>query len=205
MKYIYLFIILFFSVTFAVSATEPTKHSFTQMEVNHVKVATPGLFSGRNKFIIHLGKLKDNEFCYPLSQGKVISGYGTRRGHSGHDIKTRANDTIRSVFAGVVRMSKRYGAYGNIIVVRHDNGLESVYSHNSVNLVKSGDAVNAGQAIALTGRTGRATTDHLHFEFRINGQHFNPNLVLDIKNHSLRRHDIECKKEGSKVVVKSLN
>lgn len=94
--------------------------------------------------------------------GKVISGYGTRGGHSGDDIKTCARDTIRAAFDGVVRMAKPYGAYGNVIVIRHPNGLETVYSHNVKNLVKSGDVVKAGMAIGLTGRTGRATTEHLH-------------------------------------------
>lgn len=59
-------------------------------------------------------------------------------------------------------MAKTYAAYGNVVVVRHDNGLESIYSHNSRNLVKSGDIVKAGDAVGLTGRTGRATTEHLH-------------------------------------------
>ena len=78
-------------------------------------------------------------------------------------------------------MAKPYAAYGNVVVVRHTNGLESVYSHNSRNLVKSGDVVKAGTPLALTGRTGRATTEHLHLEFRIDGQHFNPSLVLEKK------------------------
>ena len=78
-------------------------------------------------------------------------------------------------------MSKPYYAYGNLVVIRHANGLETIYSHNCKNLVRSGDVVKAGQPIGLTGRTGRATTEHVHFETRINGQHFNPNLIFDLK------------------------
>lgn len=148
------------------------------MEVNHIRVNTPGLFNERKSFSIHLDSIKENEYCFPLPGGKVISAYGARRGHSGTDIKTKANDTIRCAFDGIVRMAKTYAAYGNVVVVRHDNGLESIYSHNSRNLVKSGDIVKAGDAVGLTGRTGRATTEHLHLEFRIDGQHFNPNLIL---------------------------
>jgi len=92
-----------------------------------------------------------------------------------------------SAFDGIVRLAKPYYAYGNVIVVRHYNGLETVYSHNSKNLVKPGDYVKAGQPIALTGRTGRATTEHLHFEVRVNGQHFNPNLVFDLQERKLNR------------------
>lgn len=94
---------------------------------------------------------------------KVISAYGTRGGHSGADIKTCAKDTIRAAFDGVVRMSKPYYAYGNLVVVRHANGLETIYSHNFKNLVQSGDTVKAGQPIGLTGRTGRATTEACAF------------------------------------------
>ena len=135
--------------------------------------------------------------------GKVISPYGRGGGrHSGIDIKTCAKDTIRSAFDGIVRMSKPYSAYGNVIVVRHSSGLETIYSHNFKNLVQSGDVVKAGQPIALTGRTGRASTEHLHFETRINGQHFNPNLIFDFKERTLRKECIHCTKNGKGVIVK---
>ena len=163
------------------------KSSFSAREMADVRVATPGLF----------------EYAFPLPGGKVISAYGTRGGHSGTDIKTCAKDTIRAAFDGVVRMSKPYYAYGNIVVIRHANGLETLYSHNFKNLVKAGDVVKAGQAIGLTGRTGRATTEHVHFETRINGQHFNPNLIFDLKERTLRKECIKCTKNGSKIVVKT--
>ena len=165
---------------------QAVKTSFTGMEREHLRVRTPGLFEGGKGFSLRLDSLPEDAFCYPLPGGKVISRYGSRGGsHSGHDIKTRANDTIRSVFDGVVRLSKPYAAYGNLIVIRHANGLESVYSHQSKNLVKSGDTVRAGQPIGLTGRSGRATTEHLHFEFRIDGQHVNPDLILDTQHRRL--------------------
>lgn len=189
-------------ICIAARAEGPVKNHFTAMEINHVRVKTPGLFDGRKSFSIHLDSLQESEYCFPLPKGKVISAYGTRRGHSGTDIKTTANDTIRCAFDGVVRMAKPYAAYGNVIVVRHATGLESIYSHNSKNLVKSGDAVKAGDAIALTGRTGRATTEHLHLEFRVNGQHFNPNLIFDMKNRTLRKTEVVCTKAGNGVIVK---
>lgn len=192
--------LLFLSVT--AWAGGPAKNNFTSMEINHVRVKTPGLFEERKSFSIHLDSLKENEYCFPLSGGKVISPYGARRGHSGADIKTKANDTIRCAFDGVVRMAKPYAAYGNVVVVRHASGLESIYSHNSRNLVKSGDEVKAGEAIALTGRTGRATTEHLHLEFRVNGQHFNPDLIFDMKDRTLRKTEIVCTKAGNGVIIK---
>lgn len=195
------FIFLLF-ISVAAWAGGPAKNNFSVMEINHVRVKTPGLFEGRRSFSIHLDSLKENEYCFPLPGGKVISPYGTRRGHSGTDIKTKANDTIRCAFDGVVRMAKPYAAYGNVVVVRHASGLESIYSHNSRNLVKSGDEVKAGEAIALTGRTGRATTEHLHLEFRVNGQHFNPDLIFDMKDRTLRKTEIVCTKVGNGVIIK---
>ena len=179
------------------------KSSFSAREMADVRVATPGLFAKSNHIYLHLDSLKDHEYALPLPGGKVISAYGTRGGHSGTDIKTCAKDTIRAAFDGVVRMSKPYYAYGNIVVIRHANGLETLYSHNFKNLVKAGDVVKAGQAIGLTGRTGRATTEHVHFETRINGQHFNPNLIFDLKERTLRKECIKCTKNGSKIVVKT--
>ncbi|EIY51917.1 hypothetical protein HMPREF1068_01464 [Bacteroides nordii CL02T12C05] len=154
--------------------------------------------------MLHLDTLTENEYAFPLPGAKVISPYGTRRGHSGADLKTCAGDTIRAAFSGVVRMSKPYAAYGNVVVIRHSNGLETIYSHNVKNLVQSGDWVLAGQPVALTGRTGRATTEHLHFETRINGQHFNPDLIFNLKEGTLRKECVQCVKKGNGVTVKAI-
>lgn len=178
------------------------KPSFSSMEVNHIRVNTPGLFAKSSRIYLHLDSLQAHEYAFPLPGAKVISAYGSRGGHSGADIKTCAKDTIRCAFDGVVRMSKSYSAYGNVVVVRHANGLETIYSHNLKNFVKSGDVLKAGQPIGLTGRTGRATTEHLHFETRINGQHFNPNIIFNLKDGTLRKACIKCIKNGKGIVVK---
>lgn len=182
-----------------IQADEPVKTEFTHMERSHIRVHTPGLFSKGNSVEIHLECLADSQFCFPLPGGKVISAYGSRGGHSGADIKTKANDSILCVFDGVVRMAKSYGGYGKVIVVRHFNGLETVYSHNSKNFVASGDSVKAGQVIALTGRTGRATTEHLHFELRANGQHFNPGLLFNMSTRVPLKRTLVCTKTGKHV------
>lgn len=194
-----IFLLLF--TGFSLFAGAQDKPYFSDMEVNHVHVATPGLFSERNFVLLNLDSLAKN-YSFPLPGGKVISGYGTRGGHSGDDIKTCAKDTIRAVFDGVVRMSKMYGGYGNVIVIRHPSGLETVYSHNFKNFVKSGDKVRAGEPIALTGRTGRATTEHIHFETRINGQHFNPSFLFDMKTRTLRTDYVQFINKGNRLIVK---
>lgn len=196
-----IFLLLFVGCSLFAGAQD--KPYFSDMEVNHVRVATPGLFSKRNFVLLNLDSLARN-YSFPLPGGKVISGYGTRGGHSGDDIKTHAKDTIRTVFDGVVRMAKMYGGYGNVIVIRHPNGLETVYSHNFKNFVKSGDEVKAGEPIALTGRTGRATTEHIHFETRINGQHFSPGLLFDMKTQTLRTDYLQCVNKGNGILVKAI-
>jgi metalloendopeptidase len=182
----------------------PEKPHFSSMEINHIRVATPGLFTKDKNLLLHLDTLPEDEYAFPLPGAKVISPYGTRRGHSGADLKTCAGDTIRAAFSGVVRMSKPYAAYGNVVVIRHLNGLETIYSHNVKNLVQSGDRVLAGQPVALTGRTGRATTEHLHFETRINGQHFNPDLIFNLKEGTLRKECVQCAKKGNGILVKAI-
>ena len=141
-------------------------------------------------------------WCYPLPGAKVISPYGARggRSHSGTDLKTKPNDNILAAFDGEVVFSGNYYGYGNLIRIKHDNGLETYYSHNSKNLVKQGDHVKAGDVIALTGRTGRATTEHLHFETRINGQSVNSARFFDHTTHQLRTDAFS--KDGS--VIKSV-
>lgn len=181
-------------------SVEPDKAAiFSHMERNHIRVKTPELFAGGNKFEIHLEDLPDSSFVFPLPGAKVISAYGSRGGHTGDDIKTKPNDTIRCVMDGIVRMAKSYGGYGNVVVVRHYNGIETVYSHNSSNLVEAGDTVRAGQPVGLTGRTGRATTEHLHFEVRIDGQHVNPRILFDMKNRKPLKRTLICTKTGSYV------
>ena len=117
--------------------------------------------------------------------GEVTSNFGWRRRrmHNGIDLKVYTGDTIYASFSGKVRVRKfeRRG-YGYYLVVRHNNGLETVYGHLSKFLVKQDDVVKAGQPIALGGNTGRSTGSHLHFETRLMGLVINPNEIIDFRN-----------------------
>ena len=137
-----------------------------------------------------------HNWSYPLPGAKVISPYGGRRHHSGTDLKTKANDTIVAAFDGDVVFSGSYYGYGNLVRIKHANGLETYYSHNSKNLVKQGDVVKAGQPVGLTGRTGRATTEHLHFETRVKGKAVNSNKYFDHTNHTIRLKAFKKTKDG---------
>ena len=119
--------------------------------------------------------------------GQITSNYGYRsrfgRMHYGTDLKLQVGDTVRAAFSGKVRLTKYEGrGYGYYVVVRHDNGLETVYGHLSRFLVKPNQYVKAGEPIALGGNTGRSTGAHLHFETRYLGIPINPAAIIDFEN-----------------------
>lgn len=154
-------------------------------------------FENSREYTINLSDYNPGEWSYPLLGSHVISPYGGGRHHSGVDIKTRPNDHILAAFDGVVTKSAPFSGYGNCVIIKHANGLETLYSHNSKNLVRVGDKVKAGQPIALTGRTGRATTEHCHFECRINGRPFDPSIIFDHLNKSLRMNMVTFTKSNN--------
>ena len=136
-----------------------------------------------DSFVINL-----RHFCMPTTSRTVTSNFGRRWGrmHKGIDVKVYIGDTIRAAFNGKVRIV-RYdaGGYGNFVVIRHHNGLETIYGHMSKNLVEENQIVKAGDAIGLGGNTGRSTGSHLHFETRLCGVALNPALMFDFKNQDV--------------------
>jgi len=132
-------------------------------------------------------------FVLPIDhQIKVTSQFGTRnrRMHNGIDLKLQIGDTVRTAFSGKVRLKgyERRG-YGYYLVLRHANGLETVYGHLSSFLVSENDIVQAGQPIGLGGNTGRSTGSHLHFETRFLGQALNPSHIIDFQNGGVPHND----------------
>ncbi|OAV71060.1 Murein hydrolase activator NlpD precursor [Bacteroidales bacterium Barb6] len=127
-----------------------------------------------------------SSFVLPLTGTfKVTSKYGRRgrRMHSGTDLSIPTGDTVRAAFDGRVRIRdfERRG-YGNYLVIRHPNGLETVYGHLSKLMVNEDDIVRAGDPIALSGNTGRSTGSHLHFETRFLGLALDPQALFDFEN-----------------------
>ena len=123
-------------------------------------------------------------FCMPTPSRNVTSRFGYRatfkRVHKGLDIKVCTGDTIVAAFDGKVRVV-RYdaGGYGNYVVIRHNNGLETIYGHLSKQLVEGDQIVKAGEPIGLGGNTGRSFGSHLHFETRLAGEAINPELLFN--------------------------
>lgn len=129
-------------------------------------------------------------FCMPTENTKVndIFGYRPRRRrmHYGLDIKVERGDTIRSAFDGKVRyVSYQRRGYGHYVVIRHPNGLETLYAHLTKSLVAENEVVKAGDPIGLGGDTGRSTGTHLHFETRLLGKALNPALMFDFPNQDV--------------------
>ncbi|EPH16859.1 M23 family metallopeptidase [Hoylesella oralis] len=129
-------------------------------------------------------KINLRHFCMPTPSRVITSNFGHRWGrqHKGLDIKVYIGDSIRAAFSGKVRIV-RYegGGYGKYIVIRHPNGLETIYGHLSKQLVEENQEVRAGEVIGLGGNTGRSTGSHLHFETRLCGVALNPALMFDFR------------------------
>ena len=136
-----------------------------------------------------------NDFCFPVKRSKT-SNYGWRweRGHHGVDIGLKIGEPVHCAFSGVVRLARRMGGYGNCIVVRHPNGLETLYGHLSKINVKPNQHVSAGEVIGLGGNTGRSTGPHLHFECRFLYQTFDPEWILDFSTFGLRTRKLHLDK-----------
>lgn len=144
---------------------------------------------------------EDNCFVLPY-RGGLTSLFGWRkyRPHYGTDIDLETGDSIVACFDGMVRVAKYYRGYGNCVIIRHKNGLETVYGHMSKLLVESGQLVNAGTLIGLGGNTGHSFGSHLHFEIRYLGQALDTQDFIDyekgeLKSNSfvLRKSDVENK------------
>ena len=142
-----------------------------------------------NPYKIPIDSLPDSvlidlsQFKVPVT-GQITSKFGARRYryHYGTDIRVKTGDSIVSSFSGKVRITDydRHG-YGHYVVVRHDNGLETVYAHLSKVLVENDQLVQAGELVGLAGSTGRSTGPHLHYEIRFLGNAMNPEKIIDFE------------------------
>jgi len=134
----------------------------------------------------------------PLNKMTITSPFGLRRWkwHNGDDLRLSVGDSVKAAFDGIVRVAHydRYG-YGHYVLVRHYNGLETLYGHLSKRLVKIGDVIKAGDLVGLGGSTGRSTGPHLHFEIRYEGTPIKPIAVFDFDNMSLVHEELTISPE----------
>lgn len=125
--------------------------------------------------------------------GIVTSRYGYRKGryHNGIDLNLRTGDTVKAAFSGCVRYAKwNDGGFGNLVIIRHYNGLETFYAHLSKHLVAPDQEVKAGEPIGLGGNTGRSFGSHLHFEVRFYDSPMNPEEVIDFAKKELKDENL---------------
>ena len=144
-------------------------------------------------------------YVMPTTNTKITDIFGyrprRRRMHKGLDIKVQRGDTIYAAFDGKVRITsfQRRG-YGHYIVVRHNNGIETLYAHLSKKLVEANDNVKAGDPIGLGGNTGRSSGSHLHFETILMGKSLDPALMFDFKNQKMTGESYLYRRPGSKYI-----
>lgn len=157
-------------------------------------------FSSRNN---DLSKLTDtiwlclneeelSDFNIPI-MGVVTSHYGYRSGryHNGIDLALKIGDTISAAFSGKVRYAKyNDGGFGNLVIIRHYNGLETFYAHLSKHLVVPNQDVKSGDPIGLGGNTGRSFGPHLHFEVRFYDAAINPEEIIDFSSKKLKKENL---------------
>ncbi len=166
-----------------------------------------------NPYQVNLVDMKDtvkidlSSYFHPINK-YVTSDFGFRRWrhHYGIDLKVHKGDSVANAFDGVVRITKRARDYGYYVLVRHFNGLETLYAHLNKITVRPGDTLKAGQPVGLGGNTGRSTGYHLHFEIRYLGNPINPNDLIDFNNYAIKNQILalnashfEYKKEIEKI------
>lgn len=149
-----------------------------------------------NDSIIEICLVTDSSGFAMPGTGNITSPYGMRDGHFHHgfDIDIYHGLPIRSAFSGVVRFARYFGPYGRLVIVRHDNGLETFYAHLGRIKVKTGQRINAGDELGTCGNTGHSRGTHLHFEIRFKGISINPAHIISVKDNTLKHSEIILKR-----------
>ncbi len=187
----------FYNVPMNVDSNPYPAHDLYQFwDTENANCYSPQLSAKDTSFTFDL--VDTANFCGFVMPGKgpLTSPFGPRDGkmHNGIDIGMKTGDTVMAAFLGVVRVARKHGTFGNVVVIRHYNGFETVYAHLSKILVKSGDLVDPGQLIGLAGNTGRSRGSHLHFEMRFKGIPVNPKYMIDLKKRELISEAVVIKK-----------
>lgn len=165
----------------------PAFHLYNQLwDTLHLRSEALEIPFFKDTLKLNMVEHTNSPFAFPCS-GMLTLDYGFHKKlfHAGVDFEIMEDAPIVSCFDGVVRMARWYGEYGKIVVIRHFNGLETVYAHLNRISVKPGQKVTAGQLIGTGGKTGNVDNPTLHFEIRFFNQFFNPNKVIDFNTRKL--------------------
>lgn len=178
------------------SCVDPCFIIFDSMKVDPYKVKLKSIDDSL-KLVLYDSCLY-NAWSMPLEHNYITSHFGQRhhRWHYGTDLRLSIGDTVRAAYNGVVRISKyNYKGYGNYVLVRHDNGLETLYGHLSKRMATVGQEIKAGECLGLGGNTGRSTGPHLHFEVRYKGIAIDPESFYEFESNILRSNSYQLSPE----------
>lgn len=172
----------------ALNESDIVYETFDNQVVHYLKKFDYSSMSMREQIPIRLTNEKAKQFYTCPLEGKVTSHFGPRkrRFHYGTDIGMKTGTPIKAMFDGVVRYAKWSSGYGKLVVIRHDNGLETYYGHMSKITSKPNQKVKAGDVIGLVGSTGRSSGPHLHLEIRYLGSAINPEHIIDFSDFTLK-------------------
>lgn len=146
-----------------------------------------------DKLMLLLIQTANHPFQMPCVFSEIVMHYGATKQeilHTGIDLKVESQTPVKCCFDGVVRMAKYYGQYGKMVVVRHYNGLETVYAHLDNLCVRTGQILEAGNLVGRAGQTGDIAIPVLHFEIRFMNEHLDPEMVIDFENKSLIKNTL---------------
>lgn len=173
-----------------------------EWDVHHLRSKQIHIPFNENILQIILVESHNSPFIFPC-RGNVILNYGpVRRGgfHPGVDFQLNSEDPVYACFDGVVRMAQSYGDYGNLVVIRHYNGLETVYGHLHKLYVEPNQVIKAGHIIGVAGRTGNANQVMLHFETRFLNEYFNPGFILNMEERTLNSNILTLEPSSFNIV-----
>jgi murein DD-endopeptidase MepM/ murein hydrolase activator NlpD len=174
-------------LTYLNSAAVPSSEFYSSWEINKLFPEKDMLkMKGDSSVTLDLTTDGNDDYHHPFN-GIVTSDFGWRDSaqHNGVDIKLNRGDNVEAAFDGMVRYANNAYGYGNVVIIRHYNGLETVYGHLSKIKVKPGQVILAGQVIGLGGSTGSSTAPHLHFEIRFKGVPINPKYLISYSEQKL--------------------
>lgn len=164
----------------------PAKEYYTDWDTKHTHYRENNPIAKDSTFLLCFKNNFSSTYVHPTA-GIITSQFGWRDSamHNGIDIDLNKGDPVFAAFEGKVRIARREGGYGNVVIIRHSNGLETYYAHLWKIKVKEGQWVKAGQTIGLGGSTGRTTGSHLHFETRFKGMPVNPKYFISFAHETL--------------------
>lgn len=166
----------------------PSNSTYGNWDTKHVSPYSESLTKNDTSLILTLTDIKNNcNFVAPIQNPVITSYFGWRnnRNHNGMDLDLQVWDPVAASFDGMVRLALFHPGYGRVVIIRHYNGLETLYAHLHRFKVKTGDIVEAGQIIGLGGSSGQSSGSHLHYEIRYKGKPLNPKHIISFKENTL--------------------